>query len=398
MNDEAERIEALDVLRGMAVVGILLGNVIGFAMPAAAGLHPFNPADMNGAWAEQAAWALSLLLIDGKMRAIFAMLFGASMLLSLERAALDGRDGAAMHRARMITLLPIGLAHYVLLFHGDILMLLAIAGLMALPLANREPLALLKWAGGLLGLQMIFNLVAVTHPFMLRAGAGTDDAAQARWQALAQALAMEGGSAGPLALADRISHLPATLLDLVLFALPETLAFIALGMAMLKGGFLAAQWPPAQFRQTAVHGYRIGLAGTGALVAWVLMSGDSLVGQAVTLAASLPFRVPLAVAHAALVMLMVAIGALPALRARLAALGRLALSAYLLSSLTLAALFAPWGAQLFGVLGRAQLLLLAMALGAALLLLAPAWRRWSGQGPVERLWRAASRRLAARLA
>lgn len=386
MNED--RIEALDLLRGLAVIGILLGNVAGFALPPAASLHPFGPG--HAGLADQALWGIGLLLIDGKMRAIFAMLFGAAMLLSLEQAALDGRDGPRAYRARMLVLLPIGLLHALLLDPGALLMLLAVAGLIAPRFARQEPLALLKTAAGLIALQLLVNAALVTPPFVLRTDAAQGGAALAWWQAAALGL----DSGGPAAtLADRLAQLPREAFHLGLVALPEVLGFLALGMAMLKGGFLAAQWPPESFRQTARHGLRIGLIGTGLLLWWTLWSADPLVGQAVALAAALPLRVPLAVAYAALAMAMVAEERWPAMRARFVAVGRLALTNALLGSFALAFIFAPWGLSLFGRLGRPELWLIAGGIGALLLAWSPWWLRRRSRGPVETLWRALARRL-----
>jgi uncharacterized protein len=394
MNDEADRVEALDVLRGVAVIGILYGNVIGFGLPVAALLHPFTTGT-SGAL-DLVAWAVSLLLIDGKMRGLFAILFGASILLMMERSAMSGRDGVRVHRLRMLTLLPIGVAHYLLLFEGDILMLLAVAGLLVIPLTRKEPLSLLKWAGGLLGLQLLINAIAAGAPFLLRGQMTADPSLADAWQTYATIIGLTGPPADVATIASRLAHFPTAILEVAFYALPETLAFMALGMAMLKGGFLAAQWPPEQFRQTARHGYRIGLIGTGMLGAWALWSGDALVGQAVTLAASLPLRVPLVVAHAAVIMGLVATAAMPQLRARLAAVGRLSLSNYLLSSLVMAALFSGWGLGLFGTLSRSALLGVATALGLAILIWSPLWLRMRQRGPAEALWRRAVQQLAGR--
>src|SRR5690606_24984970 len=112
----------------------------------------------------------------GKMRALFAILFGASMLLVMESAEMDGRDGLRAHRRRMLWLLPIGLAHYMLLWSGDILLLLAVCGLIATRFVGFETLNLIKLALVLLLVQWLVNLSAVLPPFWLRAAAEAPDA------------------------------------------------------------------------------------------------------------------------------------------------------------------------------------------------------------------------------
>ncbi|MBU6253428.1 MAG: DUF418 domain-containing protein, partial [Alphaproteobacteria bacterium] len=93
------RFFSLDVLRGFAVMGILVMNIIAFALPMSAYLNPkaygtFGPIDI-------AAWAIGFVVIDGKMRGLFSMLFGASLLLIVTRAEQSGDSAARIHYRRM---------------------------------------------------------------------------------------------------------------------------------------------------------------------------------------------------------------------------------------------------------------------------------------------------------
>ena len=122
-----DRILTLDVIRGVAVMGIFSVNVIGFAMIEAA---YFNPAAYGGhTGANLALWATNMVLIDGKMRTLFSMLFGASMLLVIERAERAGRSGWWTHARRMTVLFGFGLFHYYFIWFGDILSLYAAMGM-----------------------------------------------------------------------------------------------------------------------------------------------------------------------------------------------------------------------------------------------------------------------------
>src|SRR3569623_2018668 len=114
-----DRILPLDVIRGVAVMGIFSVNVIAFAMVESA---YFNPSSYGGdSGANLALWAANMVLVDGKMRTLFSMLFGASTLLVIERAEAAGRSGWGTHFRRMIVLLGFGLAHYYFVWFGDIL-------------------------------------------------------------------------------------------------------------------------------------------------------------------------------------------------------------------------------------------------------------------------------------
>jgi uncharacterized protein len=117
----------------VAVLGILVANLPGFALPRAA---YFSPLAWGGTGAaDVAVWAATFMLVEGKLRALFAMLFGASMLLVVQRAEAAGEDAVAMHLRRMFWLFAIGCAHLYLLWWGDILNQYALVGTVALAFA-----------------------------------------------------------------------------------------------------------------------------------------------------------------------------------------------------------------------------------------------------------------------
>src|SRR5688572_22594258 len=105
-SSQTDRLATLDLVRGVAVMGILAMNIVAFAMPMAAYINPLaygseGPIDF-------ASYAFSFVLIDGKMRGLFSFLFGASMLLVIERAEARGESAAATHYRRMLVLLLFG--------------------------------------------------------------------------------------------------------------------------------------------------------------------------------------------------------------------------------------------------------------------------------------------------
>jgi len=381
MTDDSNRIDALDFLRGFAVMGMVLGNVVAIGLPSAASLSPLAPGGHGPL--DLASWAFDFLLVDGKFRALFAMMFGASMLLAMESAELDGRDGMAAHRRRMIWLAIFGLADHLFLWSGDMLLPLALAGLGATLLAGRDTFALVKWAIGLLAVQWAIDLTALLplfrgHGVSLMSGGMT---------LLSTQEAAFYGSAYLTILQGRLSMLAGDLLHMALFVIPELLAFMALGMAMLKGGFLAAQWTAEQYRATWRRAYLTGLIPMAGLAAWVLIARDPLALAAAGSGWSVPLRLPLVVAHAALAIGIAIRFPDNPLVGAIRSLGRLALSNYLLSSLAATTLFYGYGGGLFGRLDRAALMALAVAGWGFMLLWSVAWRRWVGQGPAEWLWR-----------
>src|SRR2546426_4841590 len=117
--EESARIFTLDLIRGVAVMGILAINITGFALPESAYSNPLSYG-IHGA-ADRWSWLLGFLLVDGKMRGLFSFLFGASMLLVIQRADAAGQPSERIHFARMAWLLVFGLLHFYLIWWGDIL-------------------------------------------------------------------------------------------------------------------------------------------------------------------------------------------------------------------------------------------------------------------------------------
>jgi uncharacterized protein len=123
------RIATLDLIRGVAVIGILAANIAAFGFPEFAYM---TPASMG--WPstpDLIAWTTAFIVIDGKMRGLFSFLFGASMLLVIDRAEANGEDPATVHLRRMAWLFVFGIAHLYLLWWGDILAHYALVGAIA---------------------------------------------------------------------------------------------------------------------------------------------------------------------------------------------------------------------------------------------------------------------------
>src|SRR5262249_11213765 len=126
---QSERIAALDVLRGVAVLGILVMNIQSFAMIGMAYINPNAYGDLTGAnfW----VWNLSHVFADQKFMTIFSMLFGAGIVLLTSRQEASVGRSAAVHYRRMAILLVFGLIHSYLIWYGDILVAYALCGMVA---------------------------------------------------------------------------------------------------------------------------------------------------------------------------------------------------------------------------------------------------------------------------
>ncbi|MCK5943219.1 MAG: hypothetical protein KAI24_14665, partial [Planctomycetes bacterium] len=134
-----DRVVALDVVRGLAVLGILVMNVVEFGLPMAAYGSPLGAGGTDGA--DRWTWYVQFALFDGRMRALFSMLFGAGILMIHERMRATGRDGAAdLLLRRCLWLIPFGIAHrFLLQWTGDILYIYGLFGVLAVAFRVLRP-------------------------------------------------------------------------------------------------------------------------------------------------------------------------------------------------------------------------------------------------------------------
>ncbi len=397
----APRIITIDVVRGVAVLGILLLNIVSFAMPSYAYLDPTFYGGAAGAnwW----VWATTFVLADSKMRALFTMLFGASMVLIAERAAKSGCDPLHVHLARMATLLIIGLGHAYLIWSGDILTLYALCGTIAFAVCRWRTAALLATATLLMGAHLIMGAAeyAAARHFEARAtapGSSSDlRAAWRRYRAAAEATkttipaelsAFRGGwnDVAPM----RASLAARAQQDMLDRSLAETLAFMLLGMALFRTGFFSGSWSKRAYGHTMVVGYGLCLPAYLPLVAWI----DAGRFDPLTMLLTQPLHVallcpPMAMAHAAATIRIVQRDNIPLLVGRLASVGRMALSNYLLTSVLCTVIFYGYGVGWFGRLERWQLYPVVAGVWLIILLWSPAWIRRFDHGPAEQLWRSA---------
>jgi uncharacterized protein len=399
---EPERILTLDVLRGVAVMGIFSVNVIGFAMPEAA---YFNPAAYGGTTgASLAVWLANFILIDGKMRGLFSLLFGASTLLVIQRAGAAGLSPASVHYRRMAWLLVFGLCHFYLLWYGDILTLYALDGLLLYAFRNSSVRRLLFWAAGFLVLDLLLMSGAAWSFLSLEAAADAPHAAPATlasWHDFSESFAppaaaelardlshYRGGWLGIVR--DRFAHNAADPLLQLVFGSAETLGYMLLGMAGLRSGFLTGAWEAARYRRIAVVGLGIGIPAY-ALLAWNDLANGFRTGIVFLdfFAIATPFRLLMMAGYASLIVLFARNAG--ALRDRIAAAGRAAFTNYLGASLAASLLFCGYGLGLYGHLARWQAWLVAPCFWAVMLLWSKPWLDRYRYGPFEWLWRSLAR-------
>jgi uncharacterized protein len=382
-------------VRGVAVLGILAINVTGFWGPTLASFSPALPRLEPGG----AIWfAATYVLVEGKMRALFTLLFGASMVLFLSAAERRGANPDVMQARRLGWLAVFGYAHYLLLWWGDILFLYAVCGLLALILRRLDPAPLAASAlvlfGVSHGLDAIGDLKGIAAEQRVLAGIGstTEVAEQAAMMsriAAANVADLRILHAGFLeALRLRISTAPFLPFDTAAATFAETFPLMLLGMAAMRTGLFTGRWSPATLRRIAWGGI-----GTGGMMSLALISWSwthdfppramfAVVGSL----AALPHLMMAAGYLAALLLLWPKVAASAAGR-RIAAAGRCAFTNYLGTTVLMTALFSGWGLGLGGTLPRGWLPLFVPLGWAAMLVWPETWLGRFGIGPLEGLWR-----------
>ncbi len=409
---EAERISSIDVMRGVALLGIALMNIIFSGLPMAADLNPKVAGGSTGL--NLGAFFLQYVLFDGKMRGLFSMMFGASTYLLIGR--LDGRGAglraAEIYYRRILWLMLIGLAHAYLIWHGDILYPYALLGLVLLPLLRLRPRNLLIVAGVILVLMTAEYVgrgfyIRSIHDLAMQADQAeaakkplTDEqkAARTDWQDarkyftpspedLRKEQEMYSGSYFNLVgkravlLVKEFHSTPFYLDNWDMFTM------MLVGIAFIKTGVLSAERSFKFYWRLLAVSYGICLP-IGAFAAWKSwQQGFEPLQTVFTFSTYQLARVGMTLGHAALILLLCKYGVWPRLRARLAAVGKTALSNYIAHSVIYGLVFYGYGFNLFDKLQRYQLYYVVLGMWIFSLIWSPIWLKHFRFGPLEWVWR-----------
>lgn len=384
----AERIEVLDALRGFALLGIIIINVREWA-----GWYALQPAEKDAVSGGPAStWWYDFLatsLVEGKFYTIFSFLFGLGFALQLSRIQRRGLDGIRIFRRRLLLLLAIGLIHMTFLWHGDILTLYALLGLL-LPLFT-------SWSDRrLLVLAMFLILLPIAGVALVHLAQVDPDL---RLYELGERLfAALGGDDDRwrtwLLREDFRSYFAWTLASppfriggfFESWRIPKVLAIMLLGLLagrkLVAGKLLEDR---ALLRRVAVFGLLIGIP---ANIGYGLIGGlwQQEFSRVLTATALYAIGVvPLGLAYAACFVLL-----WPVARKVLAlfvAPGRMALTNYLSQTILGIIIFYGIGFGLYRSLGPWEFTGVAVAIFAAQVVWSRLWLRHVKQGPMEWLWR-----------
>ena len=407
---EATRIESLDILRGFALLGILLLNILGFGMLSASYSNPGF--DLVGAstinWL---VWGGIDICAEGAMRTLFSVLFGAGVVLF---STGERGKAAALHYKRTFLLLLFGLIDaYLLLWSGDILMCYAMVGFLLYLIRHWHVKSLLITAGVLLVLISLMYLGMNGALSLLKSAA--DEVAQsddptslseetrsmaAEWDVFIVDYEMTPESMAEEREARSGSYLSAfrwnaeQVLGVLVFLIPailfwDALVMMMIGMALYKAGVLQGDRSRMFYWRLMIAGFTVGLTINSFEVFRAVNSDMAVLSTLGQMQFTYQFgRLGMALGYIGLIILLLKAGVMSWLRLRLGAVGRMALTNYLMHSFICLFVFTGAGLGLVDELSRAQLYVVVFAIWVLQLWFSPWWLTRYRFGPVEWLWRA----------
>ena len=388
------RIDAMDVLRGFALLGILLMNIEGMVGPLLGAMTGLDPA-LTGAdwWAD----ALIYVFVQGKFYPLFSMLFGMGFAVMMMRAETAGRPFLPTYLRRILALLAIGLAHALLVWNGDVLVSYALLAFPLMFLFRRTPVSRLpKWGAAFIVAPSLFFLLVgglVTLVMMTPEGAAEMEKGMAEQGAsMAAQLEAQRQAFGAGTWAESVAQRREDLLQM--------LGFLAFWGWQILGLFLVGAW----FARSGAIARPAEFADIYRMLRWVALPvGLAMVLASCAISPTMDFvRSDLAVAAAmglfTLGGTLMALGYLAwiqrALQSSLAPrlmwlapAGRMALTNYLLQSLVCTWIFSGWGLGYFEQLPRAWQVPFVFGFFVVQVVLSQAWLARFRMGPMEWLWR-----------
>lgn len=387
--DLSERIRSIDVLRGFAVLGILIMNIQDYAMIGAAYFNPSAHGDLTGAnWL---VWFLSHIFADQKFMTLFSLLFGAGVILFTTRVEARGISAAGPHYRRTLWLFVFGLLHGYCIWCGDILFAYALCALLVYLVRRAEPWALL--IVGLAGL-------AVCSGLYLMAGFSMPEwpqeqvtaMSQEMWSPTAEQIVAET-SAYTGSWLDQMTERVPCIISVHTQAFPFYFLWRAgglmlIGMALYKWGILSAQRSTRFYLLMLVIGYGVGIPlivhGANRHVAngWSFEYSFFL-GSQYNYWGSLF----VAAAHLGVVMLLIRHLRNQTLLAPFSAAGRMAFTNYIMQSVICTFIFYGHGFGLYGTVERTGQALIVLAIWIFQLALSSIWLKRFRFGPLEWCWR-----------
>ena len=405
-----DRIESLDVLRGFALLGILLVNIVAFGLVSSAFLDPGIYLTPVGG-IDYIVWAFVELSSEGAMRTLFSILFGAGVVLFVTGST---AKSGWLHYRRNFWLLVFGLINiYIFLWPGDILVTYALSGFVLWFIRNWKARSLLILATFLILIGSLQNFAMKSTLEIARDAAeemkisiskGEDlDEETAEW-AQGWIEYVEDNQAErddiPNELKKRTSSYASAYEynlkkadEMIYFVLPfflflDALMMMVIGMALFKLGILDGGREIRFYMKMMSIGFLVGFSINAYEVLQITNSNMDIIETNPYFRFTYHFgRLFMGLGYLGLILLVIKKEKLESLRFRLACVGRMALTNYLMHSVIALLIFSGAGLGLLGKFSWSQLYLLVALIWALQLYISPLWLKYFYFGPVEWLWR-----------
>ena len=379
------RIHSLDLIRGFAVLGILIMNITSFSQISMAYMNPTIDDGLEGY--NQYFHGFNFIFADTRFMSIFSMLFGAGVVLFTQRIEAKGKRVAALHYKRMFWLLFFGLIHAYFIWVGDILVAYAICGSLVFFFRKKSIRTLFIMA-------IILFLIPIIFNFMTFYGMPADELEStfaffhpSTEEIASQTQAMRGSylKQMPLRMEEAMG------LQTVVFMIEifwRTSAMMLLGMILYRKGILSADKSTAYYKKMIWVGFVPGLIISSIGLGQVYASEWSG-AYVMNIGANYKFLSGLfmALGYIGLVIWIYKKGIFKKFQNRLQATGRMAFTNYIGMSVICTLIFNGHGLGLFGTLDRLQQFLIVIAVWIVILIISPLVLKNYRFGPLEWLWR-----------
>jgi uncharacterized protein len=370
------------------VLGILIMNIQSYSMIGAAYLNPTAYGDLTGI--NKWVWILSHIFANEKFMGIFSILFGAGVLLFTGRIETKGRPSTALHYRRQLWLILIGLAHAYLLWYGDILVAYGVCALLLFLFRKVSP----KWLL-VIGIASLMMAFAISMFFGWSMPYWPEESYQQTlqfWNPPAERISEEIFAYQGSWLEQMSQRIPmAIMLQTFLFL---TLmgwragGMMLIGMALFKWGVLSGERSKRFYVMLLVIGLAVGLP---LIVYGIMCNFQAEWSFEYSMYSGTLFNywgsIPLALAYIGMVMLIYKFLSQGELVKRFAAVGRMALTNYLMQTVICTTIFYGHGLGLFGQVERSGQILMVFGVWLLQLIWSPVWLRHFRFGPAEWLWR-----------
>ena len=379
------RIHSLDLIRGFAVLGILIMNITSFSQINMAYMNPTIGAGLEGY--NQYFHGFNYIFADTRFMSIFSMLFGAGVVLFTQRIEAKGKRVATLHYKRMFWLLLFGLIHAYFIWVGDILVAYAICGSLVFFFRKKSIRTLFIMA-------VILFLVPISLNFLTFNGMGEKELEStfaffypSNEQIALETKIMQGSYLGqmPLRLENAIG------LQTIVFMINtfwRTSAMMLLGMILYRKNILSADKSTAYYKNMIWVGFVPGL-----IISIVglnqVYSSEWSGSYVMNIGANYKFISGLfmALGYIGLLIWIYKKGIFKKLQNRLQATGRMAFTNYISMSVICTLIFNGHGLGLFGTFDRLYQFLIVIAVWLIILIISPLVLKKFKHGPLEWLWR-----------